>query len=284
MAVKSVGVTSLDVRVRRTRVGRGVRWFARQARELVWGVLLLVLFFALWEGIARWTNQPSYLIPTPSLIASTAAHQASQILLPATWTTLKEVVAGFGLAVAVALPLATAMAHSRTISRALNPLIVSSQTIPVIAIAPIFIIWFGFGLLPKVLIAALIAFFPVVINATAGQMSVDRETLNLLNSLGAGTWQSFFKLRFPASLPYVFIGLKQAAVISVIGAIVGEWVGATSGLGPVMLTADAAFQTPLVFAAILYLSIIGIILFGIVCLAERLVIPWHFISRHGSGK
>jgi NitT/TauT family transport system permease protein len=258
---------------------RAASTLGRHARDLVWGVALFVLFFVGWEVIVHVTNQEEYILPAPSVIIETAWTRADDTLLPATYVTLIEILGGFALAFAIAMPLAILIAHSRVLARALNPLIVSSQTIPVIAIAPLFIIWFGFGAMPKIMIAALIAFFPIVINATAGLQSVDRDTINLMRSLSASPIATFVKVRFPASLPYLFTGLKQAAVICVIGAIVGEWVGATDGLGPVMLTANAAFQTPLVFAAILYLSVIGIALFLIVVGLERVVIRWHFITR-----
>jgi NitT/TauT family transport system permease protein len=207
-------------------------------------------------------------------VAKTAVEQAHEILLPAAWETLKEIIGGFLLAVAIGLPLATVIAHSKVASRALSPLIIASQTIPVIAIAPIFVIWFGFGATPKILIAALIAFFPVTINAAAGQQSVDREARDLMRSLSATRIETFRKLTFPASLPSTFIGLKQGAVIAVIGAVVGEWAGATDGLGPVILSANAGFQTATIFAAIAYLSVIGISLYLLVALAERLTLPW----------
>jgi ABC-type nitrate/sulfonate/bicarbonate transport system permease component len=149
----------------------------------------------------------------------------------------------------------------------------------VIAVSPTPVIWFGFGMLPKILMAAVIAFFPVVINGTAGFSAVDRESLNLMRSLNASPWKTFIKLRVPASLPYMFAGLKNAAVISVIGAIVGEWVGAERGLGPVIIAANSSFETALLFAAVLYLAITGVALFLIVSAIERLTIPWYFLTR-----
>jgi ABC-type nitrate/sulfonate/bicarbonate transport system permease component len=251
-------------------------------KEAVWSIALLILLIGLWELIVKARHEPSYILPPPSSIVSQAIHQASGSLLPATWVTLQEILAGFGLGTGVGVFLAILITHSRMLARALHPLVVASQTIPIIAIAPIFIIWFGFGMKPKILMAALISFFPVVINTIAGLNSVERETLNLMRSLSANKLQIFLKIRFPASLPYFFIGLKQAAVISVIGAIVGEWVGATEGLGPLMVAAHAAFQTALVFAAIFYLATIGILMFVGATLLERLVIPWHFLTREDS--
>jgi NitT/TauT family transport system permease protein len=253
----------------------------RRLTALAAPTAVLIGLLAAWEAFVRVTHQPAYLIPGPYTISRTVADSSRSVLLPATWVTLREILLGFGLAIIVALPLATAVAHSKVASRSLYPLIIASQTIPVIAIAPILVIWFGFGATPKVLIAALISFFPITLNAIAGQNSVDSDSVNLMRSLSASRWAVFRKLTFPASLPYTLVGLKQAAVISVIGAVVGEWAGAEKGIGPVMLNANASFQTPLIFAAMVYLSAIGIALFGLVALAERLAVPWMRFTTRG---
>ena len=182
------------------------------------------------------------------------------------------------MGVSVGLILGVAVFHSETIKDAVLPLIISSQAIPTLAIAPILVIWFGFGMLPKVLIAAIIVFFPVFVNTFAGFNSIDRDSINLMDSLGASKWKIFWKVRTPGAAPYIFTGLKIAATISPIGVIVGEWVGASKGLGPVMIAANAGFKTSIVFAAILYLALMAVTLFLLVGLAERWLIPWHFIK------
>ena len=161
----------------------------------------------------------------------------------------------------------------------LLPFVIASQAVPVIAIAPILIIWFGFGMLPKVLVTGLLCFFSLVINSMAGYASVEREALDLMDSVGATRRQIFLKVQFPAALPNIFVGLKLAAAASAIGAIVGEWVGADKGLGPVIMSANSAFLTADIFAAIIYLALMAISLFLLVSLAERLVIPWYYLGR-----
>jgi NitT/TauT family transport system permease protein len=260
----------------------GLRSGARYVRGAIASVCLLLISLGLWEIVVRVTHQPTYLLPAPSLIARTAVERAQNPLLPATWVTFREIIGGFLLGAAAGFVLAVAIAHSRVAARALNPLIVSSQTIPIIAIAPLFIIWFGFGMTPKILMAALITFFPVVVNGTAGLLSVDPDTLSLLQSLSASRLQIFRKLSLPTALPHFFTGLKQAAAISVIGAVVAEWVGATEGLGPVMLTANNVLETDLVFAAILYLSAIAVALYGAVSLIERIALRWQYLARAGA--
>ncbi|HYM49872.1 MAG TPA: ABC transporter permease [Candidatus Limnocylindrales bacterium] len=239
---------------------------------------LFIGLLAAWEAFIVVTNQPGYVVPHLTTIAGIMIARAD-ILVPATWVTLQEVVAGFVLGVAAGLALAVAIAHSKVVGRAVYPIVITSQAIPVIAIAPVLVIWFGFGMLPKVLVAALICFFPVVINTTAGLLSVEREMIDLMHSLLASRWATFWKVSLPTAMPYVFVGLKNAAVISAIGAIVGEWVGAERGLGPLMIAANASFQTALVFAAITYLAAIAVVLFLLVTLAERIVIPWYFLTR-----
>lgn len=264
-------------RYRRTKFS-SARSIKRIASRVIPPTFLFVGLLAAWEFFIAITHQPDYVVPHLTTIGREMVEEADK-LVPAMWVTLKEILAGFALGVVAGLVLAVIIVHFRVIGRAVYPIVITSQAIPVIAIAPVLVIWFGFGILPKVLVAALITFFPVVINTTAGLMSVERETIDLMRSLLASRWVIFWKVGLPASLPYIFAGLKNAAVISAIGAIVGEWVGAERGLGPLMLAANASFQTALVFAAIAYLAVIAMLLFLIVSLAERLVIPWYFLTR-----
>ncbi len=238
-------------------------------------VLAIVLF---WENFNWLFDQPDYILPPLSQIVETAIVGARDRYIPNGWITLQEIIYGFLMGVSVGLILGVAVFHSETIKDAVLPLIISSQAIPTLAIAPILVIWFGFGMLPKVLIAAIIVFFPVFVNTFAGFNSIDRDSINLMDSLGASKWQIFWKVRTPGAAPYIFTGLKIAATISPIGAIVGEWVGASKGLGPVMIAANAGFKTSIVFAAILYLALMAVTLFLLVGLAERWLIPWHFIK------
>lgn len=254
------------------------RWRQRIMAVLP-AALTLLLIAAAWELFTVVTGEPEYVLPPISAILRTAVERSLTTLLPNAWVTLQEIVLGFAVGVTVGLLLGALIFFSITLRRALLPLVIATQAIPVLAIAPILVIWFGFGMTPKIIVAAIISFFPVAMNTIAGLGSVERESINLMRSLGASRWQVLFKLRLPAALPSIFTGVKNAAAISAIGAIVGEWVGSNQGLGPVMITANASFKTAVVFAAILYLSIMAIALFLLVILVERLVIPWHFLTR-----
>jgi ABC-type nitrate/sulfonate/bicarbonate transport system permease component len=267
--------TPAETLAARRRRGSSVR---SRVGAAIPAVILFAALLGVWELVIVVTNQPDYILPPFWQVASSAVDQ-SDILLPALWVTLKEVVLGFIVAVVVGMALAIGIVHSRTVERAVLPVVIASQAIPVIAIAPVLLIWFGFGMTSKVIMGAIVAFFPVVINATAGLTSVENDSLALMRSLSASRRDIFFKLRLPGAMPLIFAGLKNAAVISVIGAIVGEWVGATEGLGPVMMAANASYQTPLVFAAILYLAVVGVSFFLAVSLAERVVLRWHFVTR-----
>lgn len=242
-------------------------------------LVLVGLLIVVWELFTVVTHQPAFILPPLHSIVVTAVTQAGDKLIPAALVTLKEILAGFAIGWLGGFALGACMFHFPVLRRALLPLVIASQAVPVLAIAPILIIWFGFGILPKVLVVALISFFPVVINTMAGFRAVDRETVELMKSLGAGEWQIFTKVRMWAALPFIFAGTKNAAVIAVIGAIAGEWVGAFNGLGPVMIQANASFDTKLVFAAIFYLAGISVVLFLTVTLIERWLIPWHFLGR-----
>ena len=236
------------------------------------------LIVTVWELFNVVTGSPDYVLPPLHDILYQMGYRAFDKLIPATWITFQEIVLGFSYGTIVGLSLGTAIFHSRVLRQAMLPLVIGTQSIPVIAIAPILIIWFGFGMAPKVIVAALIVFFPVCVTTISGLASVERDMINLMESLGASKWQIFSKVRFPAALPFIFAGLKNAAAIAAIGAIVGEWVGAHEGLGPVMIASNAAFKTATTFAAIFYLAIISVSMFLLVSYAERRFIPWHFLK------
>jgi NitT/TauT family transport system permease protein len=181
--------------------------------------------------------------------------------------------------VLVAVPLAILIVSSRPFEKSFYPLLVASQVIPKVAIAPLFLVWFGFGLLPKVLIVFLIAFFPIVINSVIGLRSMEIEKHYLAQSMGANRWQVFVKLQLPNALPSMFGGLKVAATLSVIGAIVGEFVGSDDGIGSILMTAIGSVDTVTLFAGVGYLTIMGILIFVLMDVLERLLIPWHISRR-----
>ena len=256
------------------------RFYARSfAAEYLPPLFIFLSLIGIWELFARFGGFASYILPSPVSVLRAAFVDDRSDLLTSSETTIKEIVIGFGVAVAAGFLLALLLVASKSLRRGLYPLVIATQTIPILAIAPVMIIWFGFGILPKILVVTLFAFFPVAINTINGMMSVERDTIYLMQVLGCKPWQILFRVRIPASLPYFFTGVRQASVISAIGAIAGEWVGAQSGLGPLMIGANSGLQTAVVFAAILYLSAMAILLFTIVTIAEHLSLGWYYILR-----
>ncbi|MEU5781044.1 ABC transporter permease [Micromonospora lupini] len=242
--------------------------------------LVLVAFFVAWWFVAAREYVPNYLVPTPGQVWTTMTNQWSE-LARHTMVTLYETVLGFVLAAALGLATAVAIAYSRTLDKALYPIVLFAQVIPKIAIAPLLVVWFGLGLTPKIILAVLIAFFPVVISGVAGLRSTDPELLDLSATMGAGPWRTFRKIRFPNALPHLMAGLKVAVTLAVVGAVVGEFVGASEGLGYVLLLANGNLDAPLLFADLILMSAIGIVLFVLVEIAEALLIPWHASRRAG---
>lgn len=235
--------------------------------------LVIAGLLVVWEAVVRIRDVPRWLVPPPSAVAETLLAERA-LLFEHGMVTLSEVLIGFGLALAAGILFAVAIDSSPVLDRALYPLLVASQTVPVPALAPLLLIWFGYGLLPKVLVTALIAFFPIVVNTVEGLRSTDPEVIALLRSFGAGQWTRFRLARLPSALPFLFAGARIAAAVAVIGAVFGELVGAQAGLGYLLTRAMAQFQTARVVAAILLLSLMGVGLFGIVALLERLLLPW----------
>ena len=243
----------------------------RRLTGVVAPIVLLLVFLAAWEGAVRLFDLPRYVLPAPSRIAAAFASHFSSLLHHAS-VTLAEIVLGLLLGGLGGFGLAVAVFYSPILERALYPLIIASQMIPIFAIAPLLIVWMGYGVWPKATVAALIGFFPVVVNASDGLRAPNEESVELFRSLGATRWQIFRKLRFPASLPTLFAGLKVAVTLCVVGATIGEWVGAHQGLGYLMLQSNALLRVDLVFAAILALSILGLLLFGGLRIIERRVL------------
>jgi ABC-type nitrate/sulfonate/bicarbonate transport system permease component len=235
--------------------------------------LLILVFLAIWQFVPPALGVAKYILPTPTQIGVQVVGDWS-LLWPNFLVTLSEVLLGFALAFAVAMVLGFAVAHSRILNRAIYPLLVASQTVPVIAIAPIFIIWFGYGILPKVIITALICFFPLTVNTVAGYAAVDQDARMLFRAHGASRWNTFRLLTIPSALPSMFSGVKISITLSVIGATIGEYVGSQEGLGHVIVQASGQIITARVFAAIVLLSFMGISLFLIASLIERIAMPW----------
>lgn len=246
-----------------------------------WPALLLLALAGAWEVAVRVSGTPRWMLPPPSAIL--ASFRADwRLLLEHTQVTLLEVLLGFGLALVAGIAIGVAIDSSAILRRAIYPLIIASQTIPMVALAPLMLIWFGYGLTPKILITALIGFFPIAVNTVDGLRSADREILALLRAMGSSAWQRFRLVRVPSALPLVFSGARVAITFCVIGAIFGELVGASEGLGYLMERSAAQFQTARVFACIVILALMGIGLFSLVALIERVALPWRrFLTDAG---
>ena len=240
--------------------------------------LMFVVLFLLWEYAVKLFGIKEYLLPPPSKVWSELLKRQSAVA-SGTWTTTIEIVGGYLLAVVVSIPLAMAIAYSRFVENTIYPVIVFLQIIPKIAIAPLFIIWLGFGLLPKLLIVFLLCFFPVVVSSVAGFKSVDPDVMDFARSTGASPSRMFFKIRLPQALPEIFTGLKIGAALSATAAVVAEFVASDRGLGYLLQQYNGQLETPMVFAIIVLLSVIGLAIYYFVELIERLVIPWHVAQR-----
>jgi NitT/TauT family transport system permease protein len=247
--------------------------------EAVWRpAVLLAAVFAVWWIAAEQEWVAPYLVPHPADVWHTVVRDWGS-LMHHSYVTLYETVIGFALATVLGLATAVLIAYSRTMDKALYPIVLFAQVIPKIAIAPLLVVWFGNGLAPKIILAVLIAFFPVVISGVAGLRSTDPELLELSATMGASRWKTFRKIRFPNALPHLMAGEKVAVTLAVVGAVVGEFVGASEGLGYVLLLANGNLDAALLFAALILMSVIGILLFVVVEAAEALLIPWHASRR-----
>jgi NitT/TauT family transport system permease protein len=244
----------------------------------IYPLLGILAFLIVWEASVHIFKAPAYLIPAPTRIAEVFVAEFSRIAYHG-WFTAYEMVLGFALAVVVAIPLAIGITASQRFDRFVTPQMLFFQVVPKVAIAPLFLVWFGVGTTPKVLVAFLIAFFPIVIDAAVGLRSMSSEMRDLARSMGAGKWQIFVRFQLPTSLPYLFSGLKVAATLAVAGAVVGEFVGADKGLGYLLLVTNSNMETALMFATIVALTFIGLVFFYAVEFVESILIPWHVSHR-----
>ena len=240
---------------------------------------LLVTLLLGWGLTASSGLVRPYLLPSPQNVL--AAFLGEWCLLwKHTFVTFYEALLGFVLSVLLGLIAALFIVYSPTIEKTLAPILLFAQVVPKIAIAPLFVVWFGFGATAKILVAVLIAFFPVVISAVAGFRGVDPDLLEVPATMGATRWQTFRKILVPACLPQLFSGLKVSATLAVVGAVVGEFVGANEGLGYLVLIANGNLDSPLLFASMISMSGIGVLLYATLALAERLILPWHASQRN----
>jgi NitT/TauT family transport system permease protein len=268
-------IDEVEANMQRRRLRRARR---ERISNLLYPIGMMVLFVVLWEAAARIFSIPIFLLPAPSVIAQAMYTHASVLTKESVETTL-EILLGFALSIAVGVPLALAIFLWTPFARTVYPILVSSQAVPKVAVAPLFLVWFGFGLLPKVLIAFLIAFFPIVINTAMGLASIEREKIYLAQSMGLSRLSTFFKIQLPNALPSIFAGLKISITLAVVGAVVGEFVGGQAGLGYLLLLANGSMDTPLLFAGIVALTILGVVFFALIGVVERLVLPPHAVER-----
>lgn len=253
-----------------TSKGRSLNWLRRVAEFSISIGSLLVA----WHLAVVIFDIPQYVLPLPWNVLVELVEQWNVQLFEQTMITFQEAVGGFLLAIAVSVPLAILITYSDLLNRLVMPALVVSQVIPKIALAPLFVIWLGFGILPKILMSFLVAFFAIVVSTVVGLRNIEPNMLHLSRSMGASTLQTFLKVRLPNSLPTFFGGLKVGVTLAVIGAIVGEFVGAGSGLGHLTIIAMASLNLPLTFAAVLMMGVIGVVMYGAVELLERLAVPW----------
>jgi NitT/TauT family transport system permease protein len=252
-------------------------WLARNGPVLA----IVIVMFAAWEIAVRALSIPDYILPSPWVIADKIVS-AWQLLLVNAFVTFQEILLGFALSVAIAIPLAIAVVYSRIFERVAFPFMVSLQTIPKVALAPILVMWLGYGILPKVMVAFLISFFPIVINSVIGMRSAEKEMIYLVQSMGAGELTTFLKIRLPKALPSIFGGLKVGMGQAVVGATVGEFIAAEHGLGYLQLISQVRLDTPLLFAAVVVLSLLGVLLFHAVTLVERIALPWSRVTTEAT--
>jgi putative hydroxymethylpyrimidine transport system permease protein len=235
--------------------------------------LLILALLVAWELTVRLAHVPQYLLPAPTQILADLKTDWV-ILWPAMWVTLREVLIGFVIAAAAGIGLAVLLHLYGPLRRALYPILIGSQTIPIVVLAPILVILLGYGILPKLVIVALICFFPIVVNGLDGLRAVDDDFIQMMYTLDATRWGIFRRVEFPGALPSFFSGMRIAATFASIGAVFGEWSGSNAGLGYVMLAATPNLLTARIFAAILVLTVISLVLFGLVSLLERIAVPW----------
>jgi len=251
---------------------RGNSWVRRSAWALVPALTFVVLIF-LWGVLVAVFRVPDYLVPAPQAVIP-KLYEARQALWQNTVITLREIVIGFAITVVLSIPLGLGIALSLTARRIAYPLLVFIQLVPKIAVAPLFLVWFGFGIQSKVLLTVLLSFFPLLLASIAGFQALDTRLLYLTRSMGASAWQTFWYVRFPSALHVIFAGLKTTATIAATAAIVAEFVGSNAGLGYQLLVATGVLDTPLIFAILLILTVIGIGLNYLIEAVAYFAMPW----------
>lgn len=236
-------------------------------------IIFFILTLIIWEIMIQLLNVESWILPAPTAIFAEILKTRS-LLLEHSLRTLYESIFGLGISAVSGILVGTVIFNFKILERTLYPLMVISQTVPIVVLIPLFVIWFGFGLLPKILIVILACFFPVAVNTVDGLNTADKDKINLLKAMGASKWQIFTKVRIPTALPMIFSGLRISATYSVMAAVVAEWMGSDIGLGVFIVRSSNSYLTARVFAGIVLVSLFSIILFQSVNLLEKFLIPW----------
>ena len=246
---------------------------ARTVEAIAYPIVGIVVVLGLWQAYVTVFAVNPIVLPGPWAITK-ASIRHFDTLIEQTWPTLAESVYGFALAVVIGVPLAVCVANSRILNLTFYPILIATQSIPKVAVAPIILVWFGTGMESKLVIAFLVAFFPIVVDTATGLRATPPGLLELARSVSASPSQTFWKVQFPAAMPFIISGAKVAVTLAVIGAVIGEFVGSNEGLGYLLLSANSQLDGPLAWAALVWLSILGIALFFLVVVAERVLMPW----------
>jgi NitT/TauT family transport system permease protein len=245
-------------------------------------IIAALAFFLSWEAVVRIFEVPRYIVPAPTVVIRQFVRNFN-LIWHYTLITAGETLVGYLIAVTVSVPLAMAVAFSKSLQETVYPAAIALDMIPKIAFAPILITWFGFGFMPKMIVVFMICFFPILLNGIVAFRSLNLELIHFSRSTGAGPWTMFWRIRLPAALPIVFVGLKAAANNATVGAVIAEWIGGDAGLGYYLQIASGDLRTDLAFATIFMLAALGLTLFYLVTLAERWLIPWHISQRGVEG-
>jgi NitT/TauT family transport system permease protein len=251
-------------------------------RPWIWPFSTVILLICSWEAVVRAYQLPAIVVPSPSLIAETFINR-HEILLTNLWPTFCQIVLGFALSVIGGIAVAILLTYSEIFRRGVYPLIVVAQIVPKVAVAPLLVLWFGMGDMSRLILAFLVAFFPMVVNAVVGFTSVDVDTLQLARSYMGSRSKVFLKIRLPHALPNIFAGMKISITLAVIGVIVAEFVASQRGIGYLIIWSNGLLDTPLMFAAIILLSVVGLALYGLIAAIERLTVFWQHPSSIQQG-
>ncbi|MGY1751129.1 ABC transporter permease [Modestobacter sp. SYSU DS0511] len=258
------------------RAGSGDREKLMKALPWISTPIMLILLIGSWQFAVSVVGVSEFILPAPLAVWNSLVDLlSSSSVYRDIWITLAEVLIGFGIALVVGMAVGAVLGRVLWLERAVQPALVALQVVPKVAFIPIFVIWFGFGMTSKIIMAAILAFFPIMLNVMLGVRSVDRGHRDVMRGLGASRWATFKSLELPSTLPYVFAGAEVGIVFAVIGAIVGEYLGGSEGLGHLVVSSLNALNAPQLFAVIVLLALMGSLLYLAVTTTKRLVIPWH---------